>query len=163
MSKANTQKENHNKLDKWEILSRSLRIIEVIAIIGGVYFAAVQIKDVRNMQSAQLMLEFNNDLDSEVNSQIITAIENNEPIFLDNGGKFTTTDIDKYISIYELVNDVYVNGLITDDMLYNAFSYDIVATYRNKEIQDYLFEIRKEDQTLFTGFERLAKGLENIE
>jgi len=45
-------------------------------------------------------------------------------------------------------------------MLYNAFSYDMIKTYQNKEIQDYLFEIRKKDKLFFAGFERLAKSLE---
>ena len=151
---------NKNNSNKWEIFSHILRIIEIIAIVGGVYFAGMQIRDVRNMQSAQMMLEFNNDLNNQINAQIITTIEDDQPIFLKNGGKFTSTDIDKYLTNYELLNNIYEAGLITDDMLYNAFSYDVVKTYKNKEIKDYLFEIRKKDKLFFAGFERLAKSLE---
>ena len=41
---------------EWKQVEKILRIIEVTAIIGGVIFAAVQIRDLRNDQSAQLML-----------------------------------------------------------------------------------------------------------
>jgi len=143
----------------WELLSRILRIFEVLAIIGGVIFATVQIRDLRNSQSTQLMLEFNKDLNSDINASLITAIEENKPILKENGGEFTPTDIDRYLGAYELLNNVSEAGLISDDMLYNAFSYDIIKTYQNKEIQDYLSKIRQEDSSFFRGFELLAKDL----
>ncbi len=143
----------------WELFSRILRILEVVAIIGGVIFAMIQIRDLRNSQSAQLMLEFNKDLNSDINSSLITAIEENQPILKESGGEFTTTDIDRYLGIYELINNVSEAGLISDDMLYNAFSYDIVKTYQNKEIQDYLSKIRQEDSSFFRGFGLLAEDL----
>ena len=49
---------------EWKQVEKILRIIEVTAIIGGVIFAMVQIRDLRNDQSAQLMLEFNKELNS---------------------------------------------------------------------------------------------------
>jgi len=143
----------------WKGLLRILRILEVLAIIVGVIFAMIQIRDLRNDQSAQLMLEFNKDLNSDINADLITAIEENRSILKENGGEFTTTDIDRYLGIYELLNNVSEVGLINDNMLYNAFSYDIVKTYQNKEIQNYLLKIRKEDDSFFRGFEILAQDL----
>jgi hypothetical protein len=147
------------KINNWELCSRVFKIIEIFAIIGGIIFAVIQIRDVRNMQSAQLMLDFNNELSSDINSEIVTVIEESQPIFIKNGGRFNSTDIDNYLTTYELINNVYEAGLMTGDMLYNAFSYEIVRTYDNKEIQNYLFEIRQEDELFFAGFERLAKSL----
>ncbi|TRZ64295.1 MAG: hypothetical protein D4Q79_01850 [Spirochaetia bacterium] len=146
------------KLD-WKQTEKILRIIEVLAIVGGVVFAAAQIRDLRNNQSAQLMLEFNKELNSDLNANLITAIEENKPILKQSGGEFTTTDIDRYLGAYELLNNVSVAGLISDDMLYNAFAYDIVKTYQNKEIQDYLSKIRQDDNSFFRGFEVLAQDL----
>lgn len=143
----------------WKQVEKILRIIEVLAIVGGVIFAGMQIRDLRNNQSAQLMLEFNKELNSDLNSYLITAIEENKLIFKENGGKFTTTDIDRYLGAYELLNNVSIAGLISDDMLYNAFAYDIVKTYQNKEIQNYLKKIRQEDNSFFRGFEVLAQDI----
>jgi len=143
----------------WKLFSRILRLLEVGAIIGGVIFVMIQIRDFRNSQSAQLMLEFNKDLNSDINASLITAIEENKPILKENGGEFTATDIDRYLGAYELLNNVSEAGLISDDMLYNAFSYDIIKTYQNKEIQDYLSKIRQENNSFFLGFELLAQDL----
>ena len=156
-----TQKNNYLK---WESFSHFLRFIEVVAIVGGVIFAGYQLRDLRNNQSAQFMLEFNQALSSPINTKIIFALENNKPIFIENGGEFTTADIDNYLGNYELLNNTYQVGLISNDMLYNGFSYDIVKTYQNTEIKNYLAEIRKNenDEFLFAGFEQLAKNLENI-
>lgn len=153
-----------NKLKiNWELFSRILRILEVIAIIGGVIFTVIQIRDLRNSQSAQLMLNFNDELNSDINANLITAIEENKPILKENGGDFSTTDIDRYLGIYELLNNVSEVGLISDDMLYNAFSYGIVKTYQNKEIQNYLSKIRQEDEFFFRGFGLLSEDLTKAE
>ncbi len=144
---------------EWKQAEKILRIVEVVAIVGGVIFAMVQIRDLRNNQSAQLMLEFNKELNSDLNANLITAIEENKPILKESGGEFTTTDIDRYLGAYELLNNVSVAGLINDDMLYNAFAYDIVKTYQNNEIKNYLSKIRQEDSSFFRGFELLANDL----
>ena len=146
-------------IPEWRTVEKLLRVVEVSAIIGGVVFAAMQIRDVRNMQSAQLMLEFDRDLNTSPDAQIITAIEDGQPLLKSNKGNFTTTDIDKYLSIFELLNNTHEAGLITDDMLYNAFSYDIEKTYKNKEIEDYVAGLRKEDSLIFNGFDTLAKSI----
>jgi len=143
----------------WKQAEKTLRIIEVLAIVGGVIFAGVQIRDLRNTQSAQLMLEFNKELNSDLNANLITTIEENKPILKNDGGEFTTTDVDRYLGAYELLNNVSIAGLISDDMLYNAFAYDIMKTYQNKEIQNYLARIRQEDNSFFRGFEALAQDI----
>ena len=147
----------------WKSIEKILRIIEGGAIVGGVVFAGVQIRDLRNNQSAQLMLEFNRSLSEETNSNLITAIENNDTILKTHGGKFTTTDIDHYLTIYELLNNVSEAGLITDEMLYNGFAYDIIKTFQNQEIKNYLSDLRKEDNTFFAGYESLARSLLKVE
>jgi hypothetical protein len=144
---------------EWKQTERILRIIEVIAIVSGVIFAVVQIRDLRNDQSAQLMLEFNKELNSNLNANLITAIEDNKPLLKDNGGEFSTTDIDRYLGVYELLNTVSITGLINDDMLYNAFAYDILKTYNNQEIKNYLTKIRQEDSSFFRGVDVLAEDL----
>jgi len=148
---------------EWKQTEKILLIIEVLAIVGGVIFAGIQIKDWRDSQSAQLMLEFNRSLGEDTNSHLITAIENNSSILKSNGGEFTTTDIDRYLTVYELLNNVSEGGLINDTMLYNGFAYDIIRTFQNQEIKNYLSDIRKEDGTFFAGFESLARSLLKVD
>jgi hypothetical protein len=144
---------------EWKQTEKVLRIIEVLAIIGGVIFAGVQIRDLRNSESARLMLEFNKELNSYLNANLITAIEHNKPIFKEAGGGFTTTDVDRYLGVYELLNTVSVTGLISDHMVYNAYAYDILKTYRNEEIKNYLAKIWQEDSSFFRGVDALAEDL----
>ena len=148
---------------KWKNFEKTLRTIEVVAIVGGVIFTGVQIRDLRNDQSAQLMLEFNKELNSDLNANLITAIEDSKPIFKESGGEFITTDVDRYLGVYELLNTVSITGLISDDMVYNAFAYDILKTYQNQEIKNYLAKIRQEDSSFFRGVDALAKDLLNTE
>lgn len=143
----------------WGQIKKMLRTVEVLAVVGGVIFAGIQIKDWRDSQSAQLMLEFNKELNSDLNANLITAIEENKPILKESGGEFTTTDVDRYLGAYELLNNISIAGLISDDILYNAFAYDIVKTYQNKEIQNYLTKIRQEDNSFFRGFGALAQDI----
>lgn len=147
----------------WTLWERTLRCIEVVAIVAGVIYAGMQLSDVRNMQSAQLMLTFNDDLSTATNAGITTAIEDGKPLFIGNGGQYATTSIDLYLGDYELLNNVFQAGLISNDMLYNGFSYDIVKTYQNPEIRNYLADIQKGDPTLFSGFEQLAQSLQAIQ
>ena len=142
----------------WERFKKLSSVIQFFIIVWGVWFSAAQFRDVRNMQSAQLMLSFNKDLSSDKNSKILTAIENNQPIFKEAGGEFDSTDMDNYLSNFELLNSTYLADLMTDDMIFNTFYYSVVKTYQNQEIQNYLKTIRKEDQYFFAGFERLAKS-----
>ncbi|MDD5251463.1 MAG: hypothetical protein PHT12_02410 [Patescibacteria group bacterium] len=151
---------NHSRIT----FEQYLRIFEVSAVFAGVVFAGVQLNHVRLMQSAQLMLSFNEDLNSEKNSKIIYAVEEGLPVFQENGGQFNANDVDKYLSVYELLNNARDAGLITDDMMYNAFSFSLMKTHQNKEIEDYIIQQRMKygEPLLFDGYERLAKSVELI-
>ena len=150
------------KILDWKNFEKYLRVLEVLAVIIGVTFAAAELRDVRKMQSAQLMLSFNAELNSEKNSRIVYAVEEGGPVFKDYGGEFNANDIDKYLSVYELINNVWNAGLITDDMMYNAFSFSLMKTHQNKEIENYVAEQRRKyrDPLLFDGYETLAKSVE---
>jgi hypothetical protein len=104
------------------------------------------------------MIKFNDQLSTPTNARLISALENNKPIFKENGGEFTSTDVDLYLSEYELLNNVWDDGLISDEMLYNAFSYSTIKTTDNVEIKAYLQQERKTDSLIFAGFQRLAES-----
>lgn len=138
-----------------------------VIVIGGFIVAAIGLKiaidqlwDIKKNQSAQFMLEFDKNLTSGKNLSLLEAIENGQPIFLPNG-KFSSTDVDIFLSQYELLNSTYQAGLLDNDMLYNTFSYDLQKTFQNPEIKEYLEKVRKEDPRIFMGFEELAESVQN--
>jgi len=141
----------------WEKLQK---ILTVIAMLIGGGFALYQFHVSNQIESARLMIDFNNQLRNGEHSysKLIAAIGNNKPIIEPNG-EYTEIDIDNYLVMWELLNNIYENRLITEDMLYDAFSYDIEKTYCNKEIQQYISRTRKEGEDLYMGFRDLANNI----
>lgn len=59
---------------------------------------------------------------------------------------------------WELLNQLREYKLISEDMAYDAFSYDVEATWQNKEIKQYIAAARKDnnDPDLYGGFTDLT-------
>ncbi len=73
------------------------------------------------------MLEFNNELrnTNPSYSDLIAAIAQKKPLFK-GPGAFTDERIDNYLMMWELLGRLTDNHLISDEMAYDAFSYDVV-------------------------------------
>ncbi len=139
-----------------------LVLVQTLALIASVYLLREQIKDLENTQSnrsADLIFRFDERLDKTPYSKLRLAIENGRPLLKAHGGKFSDDDLEGYLDIWDSLNDVYSKGLISRDMFYNSYSYDIEKAYDNAEVQEYLKEIRKEDADFYSGFENLAKQM----
>jgi hypothetical protein len=61
--------------------------------------------------------------------------------------------------MFELLDTVYDNHLITREMVDDAFSFDIEKAYQNKEIQSFMAQVRSQenDNALYGGFEKLNR------
>jgi hypothetical protein len=59
--------------------------------------------------------------------------------------------IDDFLSKHELVDTAYRNGLLDEDMAYDAFSYDLERALRDARIREYIAESRREESDLFDG------------
>ena len=141
-----------------------LVLVQTLALIASVYLLREQIKDLENTKSnrsADLIFRFDERLDKPPYSRLRLAIESNKSILKAHGGKFSDDDLEGYLDIWDSLNDVYAKGLISKDMFYNSYSYDLEKAYDNAEVQAYLKEVRKEDPEFYSGFESLAKQMKS--
>ena len=88
------------------------------------------------------------------------AVEQDRPLFLVNGGEFSIQDIDDYIGMFETMSGFIERDIIDSDLIDENFGYYIDDAFDNKEIQNYIVELRKipGNEELYTGFEKLAKS-----
>jgi hypothetical protein len=111
----------------------------------------------RSSQSVQLMFQINEHVRSGTSSRLVAAINSGAPIF-EPKGKFTDEDVDNYLMNWELLAVAYDHSVINRGMLYDAFSYDISAAWKNPEIQKFIKDTRKQsgESDLYGGVEELA-------
>jgi hypothetical protein len=148
--------------DYWKHISGVLVLLQTIALLVSVYFLREQARDLSDTKanrSIDLVFRFDERLSKPPLVKVRTAIENNRPILKANHGKFTDEDLEGYLDLLDSLNDVYMTGLISKDIFYNAYSYDIVKAYDNAEVQSFLKESRIEVPDSYSGFERLAKEI----
>ncbi len=121
---------------------------------------SIQIKATYTIEASSLMLDFNKELRSGIYLNLADDIANNVPLFKQKGGKYSEAEIDNYLLIWEMLNNVYEQKLITHDMLYDTFSYDLENAYCNSEIKNFIQQARKDsvpaDAGLYGGFSQLA-------
>jgi len=152
-------------MKKQHKITEILKVIKLqnimhIVTIFGVIFGLVQFKHVKEIESARLIVEFNNQLRNNDHnySKIIDAIGNNDPL-LKPMGKFTEGQIDNYLVEWELINNFYDHSLISQETLYDAFAYDIEKAYCNREIRQYMAKVRRNENNadMYGGFEEISK------
>jgi hypothetical protein len=145
----------------WVKINRVLRIIEFCVLVFGVIFTVIQVKDIINNQDnrqSDLMFRYDDKLNSDINTKLFLTIEKEKPILIKNGGKFNEEDLDYFLGIFNQIYESQQKGLINNDLIYSNFSYFLEKTYNNKEIKNYLKEIRIEDEDYFAGFDELAES-----
>ncbi len=126
----------------------------------GNYYSYIQIREIRSNQMSRgfdYMTYFSKELLSGKNLDLILSIEDDKPLLKDNGGNFTTKDFDTLLGTYYDINTLRIKGLITDDLLYENFAFDLANVYSNREIMEYLEEIRREDAGYYSGFDDLQR------
>lgn len=138
-------------------------LISIIILPVSLHINLLQIQDLsqnKDTRYIDYILSFDEKLNQYPNIEIINAIEDNKPILKENGGKFSTHDMDNFLSVYNQLSDVRDYGLVTDDLIENNFSDGLLKAYSNIEIKKYLKKIRQEDDTFFLGFDELANFFE---
>jgi hypothetical protein len=110
-------------------------------------------------RSAEFIFKFDEKIYKPPLSGIRLLIESDKPILKEHGGAFSTDDLDRYLDIYETMHDVYVKGLIDEEMMDSAYGHVLGKAYDNAEVKAYLSEYRKEDPDFYSGFEDLAKRM----
>ncbi len=157
--KDNSMKENGGK-------SNSILMQIIVSLVSGIVGALIssylvwtiaikQIGEARNASQGQLIVELNRDF--SFNSRMYgvrKAIDREKPIFIERGGKYTTEDIDDYLGLFELMRIYEENGILDHKLVDDSFGVFVEDAYKNKEIRQYITDIRKEykDDGLYSGF-----------
>jgi hypothetical protein len=116
-----------------------------------------QILESEKSRQTDYALRFDEKIFSGKNLEVVTAIQGKKPILKINGGRIEDYELDLYLGVLNQLEGVREMGLISDELTYDNFCDDVSDTSKNKEVQDYLSKIRKEDSTYFAGFTQLAK------
>ena len=53
-------------------------------------------------------------------------------IIVKPGGKFKEDELDQVLSWYETIGDLYRSGILSCDMIYDEFSYDIAKNLQKR-------------------------------
>lgn len=139
----------------------TIQHVTYIVTIVGVVIAVLNFYHIKKIESARLIIEFDNHfINNKKNFEIMDKIDERKyPILKLNGGTILSGDLERYLGEFELMNNFYDNRLISEEMLYDSYSYYIEEAYKNKEIIDYIKQIRLAEKSpdLYLGFEQLAK------
>jgi hypothetical protein len=158
---------------KWtdisQIVLSASTVFLSIATVALALFTYRQAKEVNaqtrateNLQSAQFMVELNDRLRNgpDSYSHLIAAIDNGKPVFKSKGGAFTEEQVDDYLVMWVLLGKLSEEKLISSDMAYAAFSYDVEAAYQNPEIFCFVEDARQatDSSTLYSDFTDMAQS-----
>lgn len=133
-----------------------------VATVSLATVAYVQLKALRQQATADFLLKFNRDFfGSNINQQIIIAIEEKKKLLKANRGKFTEYELDDYLGYYELMAQYEKKGLLDFELIDEMFGHYIVLAWKNREVKKYIKELRKEtnDPRYYEPFQHLAMRL----
>ena len=126
---------DNKKLERWAF-GATIISFPILAVTMAVILW--QVIDVRRIAASQNNIALNTSFFNGSTSDIVGALEDDKPILKQNGGQFTTRQLDNYLGTFETIDEVYTENLLTEDALCVSFSYYITLTVKNKEIQKYL-------------------------
>jgi len=152
----------------WHFRREALeRVAFIVAIVGFplllVSTCAVlyQFIEVRQIASAQNNILLSVLFFRDANTAIIDAIEFNaidgkKQILKDHGGEYSNTRLDNYLGDFDIVDQVYREGLLTEDQMCRTFSYYVTATIKNEEVKKYMAD----NPDYFDGIKNLKSAIE---
>lgn len=155
--------ESSDKLSKKIFWLNIILVLATIVGVGAATFQAVsQIKEWNNVQEDRkfsTLFRLEDRLLNSTNQSIYSATEHNKPILKDNGGKFSTDDLDQYLNDLTSIESAYDRKLIDMSSAYEWFAEYFEMASQNKEVNDYLASIRKESPDYYDGFEAFSSEI----
>gem|GEM_PF-2074308 len=152
----------------WRFRNEALeRVAFIVAIVGFpllvISTGAVlyQFIEVRHIASSQNYILLSNLFLRDANIAIIDAIEINaidgkRQILREHGGENTNTRLDNYLGDFDTIDQVYKEGLLTEDQMCRSFSYYVTATLKNEEVKKYMAD----NPSYFDGIKDLKAAVE---
>lgn len=155
-----------SKVFKWSNVEKAFRVVEIIAVIVGLYFVAYELpRQLDNWRYSQedrsfdILLRMEDRMLSVKNQEIYYALETRGPIFVKNKGEFTPEEVEQYLNDLISIIDARDRGLISTESIYGWFSGYFVYAYQNSEVQDYITSIRADGSDYYGGFEEMSLEL----
>jgi len=143
--------------EKWTGIAAALiTIVGFPLLLGSLWFAyrldtviSEQLGQIKKIAQSENSIALNAMLfNDSSNAGIISSIQSNKPILVENGGSYSTVDLDKYLGAFNTVALVYRDGFLSDDHLCSAFAFYVEEANENSEVKKYLAEFPK----YFGGF-----------
>jgi hypothetical protein len=153
---------------KWLAAGASVAvIIGVFLAVRSVWVATQTLEQNQVAASATLVLNLRDKIDGTRYAAITNEIQNNgsaHPLIKGRGGKFRDIEVEQYISNFEDIGYLVQEGVISPQMAYDHFSYDVEKAWCNADVHRVVEAARKADRSvtvkidpLFGRFESLAK------
>lgn len=134
----------------WRFKTDTLeRLAFIVAIVGfplllvstcAVLYQFIEVRHIASSQNhIQLSILFFRDANTAIIDAIeINAIDGKKQILKEHGGEFGNTQLDNYLGNFDIVDQVYKEGLLTEDEMCRSFSYYVTATTKNEEVKQYM-------------------------
>ena len=141
------------------LLFTAVMTISVVFSAASWWISKEALVETKKQAQASFILDLNRDfLMNDRLYRMRKDIESKIPSLVVNGGAFTVQDIDDYIGTFETMSDFMDRGVLDKDIIDNNFGAFIVDAYKNKEIYNYIIQLRKDlkSEDYYAGFEKFA-------
>ena len=141
------------------LISACATIITTLTAIVGVYFGLQTLQETAKANQGNLILNLNRDFFfNDRLYQVRQAIENDKPLFTENHGAFLVQDIDDYLGMFEMMDQLLERNIFDQHLFKQNFCDYVADSYKNEEIKQYVAYVRTEynNQKIYAGFEHLA-------
>jgi hypothetical protein len=153
-------------VNTWRFWERLFSVLQTLAIVAGVvliFFTRQTMVHQEAKDSADIVIKFNDYFDQKKYEGLINELDTDNPhtriiIGIGQGpARFSEALVENYMSLFELLDDIYRQHLVSKEMIYQNFSDYIESAYKNDDIQFLIKRDRKNDPTYWVGFQRLAE------
>jgi hypothetical protein len=150
----------HKKMERWAGTAAALvTIVGLPLLLVSLWLAyrldtviIEQLGEIKRIAQSENSISLNTMLfNDSSNAGIISSIQNSKPILTENGGSYSTVDLDKYLGAFNTVAQVYRDGFLSDDHLCGSFAFYVEEANENSEVTKYLAQY----PNYFDGFREL--------
>jgi hypothetical protein len=143
------------------VLNLILTALLVVANIALWNTTKNAVREARQASQGTLLVQLNRDVFRDQRMYgIRKAIESKKPILEAHKGKFSEQELEDFIGYLDMIQGFVDKKILDCDLVEDNFAGYADEAYSNKEIREYLADLRREmnDEKQYDGFEKLAKA-----
>jgi len=149
----NTLKDSSDGYSKKLVGLTWILVVFTIALVALTIFLII---DGEKQGQIQDNIALNTSFFNSTNTGIISNIENNQPILVEDHGKYTDAQLDNYLGSFDTVEGAFNDGSLNESDLCDSFSYFVEITSQNSEVQKYIALQQKTDPGFFVSLNDLS-------